>query len=296
MQVYTNRYYKDNYNGYGFLSKTGVFGDSALLERIDRLIGKVIGNRSVSCWMGGVVSDVRGAPFYVFGHNRMIAQEQGSNRLSCQFTFAVVPFDALVQLGSPSELISALTQAESNPGFQPSILTLNEGTGITESRYDLLLADALAAYAVDERIDFEYQDSWLSCCKVLGSIWNKTLFSRKTPVITLTDEQTADQPQLGWRLITRAGKVSARGGILTRSNLAPEEAYLYNAYRYLLANGTEEYRRVLSAREAARVAQAIGGANDKLLEPLLLWYYNLHSRMEVLPTEEEKAAMLRQIV
>lgn len=296
MQVYTNRYYKDNYNGYGFLSKTGVFEDSALLERIDRLIGKVIGNRSVSCWMGGVVSDVRGAPFYVFGHNRMIAQEQGSNRLSCQFTFAVVPFDALAQLGSPSGLISALTQAESTPGFQPSVLTLNEETRITESGYDLLLADALAAYAVDERVDFEYQDSWLSCCKALGSIWKKSLFSRKMPVITLTEEQTAEQPQLGWRLMARAGNASARGGRLTRPNLAPEEEYLYNAYRYVLVNGTEEYRRVLPAGEAARVAQAIGGANQRLLEPLLLWYYTLHSRMEVLPTEEEKTALLRQIV
>ena len=296
MQVATNRYYKDDQKGFRFQDKSGIFADSAFLNRIEqKLILQVIGNRSVTCWLGGVVTDSKNTPYYVFGHNQMLAQERGSNRLSCRFTFAVIPFEDLYKLGSASALIDALSEAESSQNFKPTIWNIREGSlSALSNDLDRVLTDALAAYVVDEHVNFELHESRSNCSEALSLIWVKSLFSRKMPVVALVDEPTVDMPQSGWLLYTRSGG-EVKGGVLNTAHLAPEQEYLYFAYRYVVTNWVDDFRRVFTPGELERVSREIGSSNQKLLEPLLLWYYAIQNRMNLLPTEQEKAAMLRQI-
>lgn len=295
MQITTNRYYKDSQLGYRFQLEAGFFSDHVLTNGIGRgLIGRVIGNRSVNCWLGGVVQDTHEQQYYVFGHNKMEAQETGSNRLSCLFTFALIPFESLHQVGGVSALMAELSKMEQSTSSQPAVFNLREG--YTNGRMvDEQIADALAAYAADQSISLDLFDSTSGCIKALDTIWKSTLFARKMPVVVLIDKHSQEQPQYGWKMVPTAGERTFKGGSIEGKYLPPESSYLFFAYGYAMKYEQDRCRNALNPGEISRLHREFGSVNDRVFEQLLLWYYAITRRMEMLPTEEEKSALIQAI-
>ena len=296
MELEVNCYCKNDIDGFYFQSDEGIFQDDSLRNQIHLdLHGKVVGNLSVNCWLGGVVTDGRKRPYYVFGHNTMRAQERDS-RLSCFFTFAAIPFEQLCRVISIQDWMEVLKNLEQTPNPTFSPITLKESTTAPASIDDNLRV-ALAGYAADRSVTLEMRDTDSTCKKTIESLWRCSLFSPKTPLIVLVDEDTEDPPRDGWLFVPSRKERTMKYKQVEEDSLSLEMAYLYYAYNYVLSSADQicQFRRYTVGEKLESLSRDFGRRNADLLEQLLFWKYALDRNNEPLPTQKQAEAMLQMI-
>lgn len=297
MELYINRYFKDDKKGYCFLSEKNFFADAVIRSSIEKgILSEIIGNRSVSAWVGGVIFDVRRNPYYVFGHNAMSAQEKGSSRLSSRYTFAVVPFDHLFKIGSMSDLMRKITMYEELNSFKSDTIAYNPNGMRSVKWLDSKVVDALSTYLVDQDVQLEMRDSPESCKATIEFIWNRSVFPEKMPSVVYVDHSSQDKPQRGWVFQNFQSSEFRLSESLRMKNREPEQTYLYWAGKIVMGDQNQNFRKIFSPKHRREFIEDIGGQNESMLAQAMVWYFALHAGIaDALPTAAEKQQLLRRI-
>lgn len=297
MELYINRYFKDDKKGYRFLSEKNFFADAVIRSSIEKdILSEIIGNRSVSAWVGGVIFDFRRNPYYVFGHNAMSAQEKGSSRLSSRYTFAVVPFDHLFKIGSMSDLMRKITMYEELNSFKSDIIAYNPNGMHSVKRLESKVVDALSTYLVDQDVQLEMRDSPESCKAAIDFIWNRSVFPEKMPSVVYIDRNSQDRPQRGWVFQDFQGAEFQLSKSLRMRNNTPEQTYLYRVGKLVMGDQNQNFRKLYIPQYRQEFIEDVGRQNGGMLIHAMVWHFALHTGVvDALPTAAEKQQLLRKM-
>lgn len=297
MELYINRYFKDDKKGYRFLSEKDFFADAVIRSSIEKgILSEIIGNRSVSAWVGGVIFDFRKTPYYVFGHNEMIAQEKGSSRLSSRYTFIVVPFDNLFMIGSMTGLMREITMYEELNSFKSDIISYHSNGICSAEWMESKVVDALSTYLVDQDVQLEMRDSPESCKAAIEFIWNRSVFPEKMPSVVYMDRSSQDKPQRGWVFQDFQGSEFQLSKSLRMRNNVPEQTYLYWVGKLVMGDQNQNFRKLFTPKHRQEFIEDVGRQNGNMLVHAMVWHFALHAGIvDALPTADEKQQLLRKM-
>lgn len=297
MELYTNRYYKDDKIGFTFVSDKGPFADQTLCEQIKNNVhGAIVGNRSIYAWIGGVVSDRMGKIFYVFGHNVMKVQENNSDRSSSLFNFVMLPFEHLHNFENTFYLMQEVKKFEDAVKFKAEPLKIEfPPKGSFWGKYKEV-ADAMAGYAADPQKGLCVQATSAICMEMIGFIWSRSLFPKKMPCVAYLDNnRNGENPQKGWVFKEAYQQKFSQS---PDSKMSLDREYLRFACKSLFVGRAvnEDFREKMMSPEARKaMMERIGEDNSQLTEQILCWTYALDHKRELLPSTEEKQALLSKI-
>lgn len=296
MELHINRYYKDDKKGYRFLSNKGFFSDEVLRSNIEEnILAEVIGNKSVSAWVGGVSFDLRRNPFYIFGHNMMCAQERGSSRLSSRYTFVAIPFDSLCGIGPIAGLMREISMLEERNSFSSE--TIVYPTSIRSSHnLEPKISDALSMYLVDKEIRVNMQATPERCRSAIELVWNRSVLPEYTPLLSYLDRGSQEQPQRGWIFQDAQFFDCKISESLRLSSRNPENDYLYRVGKLILGRENRNFRKLYSSSYQQEFALDVGKQNEKMLPHAMAWHFALYAGIvEALPTSIEKRYLLQNM-
>lgn len=298
MELYVNRYYKSNKKGYCFSYNEEIFSSGKLRREIQRkIIGGVIGNESIVAWVGGSVENERGKKFFIFGHNQMLAQEKGMDRLSCYFTFVAVSSDMLYRMVPIRCVMERIHVLEDKKTITENKVEIPDATltRMPNIKLDRLI-EAMALATVDTTTSFTMDANEMECQSAIDALLERSLFAEQIPVFCYLDQKSSHNPKNQWQFrVSRTLASQIVKNNLRVSGMSEGKKYLYFAYKTLCLGDYKRFQQFFMPQKREELETSIGTANRNLELPLLIWYYAMKNDPQLLPTQSEKEAILAEI-